>query len=88
MWSEWALEWVPRIMPPAEGPLDVGAWRNAFRVMGHLLSFHMVARKAEKRIEAMNDRPDELARKQLEKARRAAEEGERRLNEFRRAANE
>ena len=87
MWSEWALKWVPRIIPPAEGSLDVGAWRNAFRVMGHLLSFHTVARKAEKRIEAMNDRPDELAQRRYEEIRHEAEESERRIEKLRAASS-
>jgi transcriptional regulator with XRE-family HTH domain len=87
-WANWAIEEASVLMPQRDGLLDPDALRDALKVMGHLLSFHHISRQAEKRIAAMTDRPDELAQKRLEKARREAQESEQRLEKWRRAASE
>lgn len=84
-WADWAAEEVAVLMPQRDGLLDT--FRDALKVSGHLMTFHAIARKAERRIAAMADNPDELARKRLEKARREARESEQRLNDVKKVAD-
>jgi len=91
-WSDWALKEAINIMPTprSEGSIVlhfIDAVGNAFEIMGFILSFDGIKRRAEKRIQAMSDLPDELAARRLEKATAAAEESRERLEEWRRAAN-
>ncbi len=85
-WADWAAEESSVLMPPGGGFFDKNTWLNAFNIMGHLMTFHAITRKAERRIAAMNDQPDELAQKRLEKERREAQESERRLQELQAAS--
>ena len=80
-YANWGIENAPALMP--QGRLsDPGLWRDAFSLMGHLMTFHEIARRAERRIEAMSEQPDELERRRLEKARQEVEESESRLGEL------
>ena len=86
-YGDWVVENASVLMAhhaDTPSPLsDKDAWGDAIKLTGPIYTLNELARRAEKRIEAMNDRPDELARKQLEKARRAAEESERQIEELR-----
>jgi transcriptional regulator with XRE-family HTH domain len=87
MWCDWIIEQTPALLPPSEGLGDPQWWRNATLFVGPVLMFNTVAKRAEQRIAAMSDQPDELTQKRLEKARRAAEESAQRLEELRKASN-
>jgi excisionase family DNA binding protein len=87
MWVEWVLDHAESLQPPAEGLLDMHAWDNAFKLIGHRLSFNRVTSRAEKRIAAMTEKPDELALKRMEHAQAEAQESFRRLDELRRSAS-
>ncbi len=83
-WADWAAENESVLMPQRDGLLNT--FRDAFNIMGHLLTFHAITRKAERRIAAMKDQPDELAQRKLEKDRREAQESERRLQQLQAAS--
>jgi transcriptional regulator with XRE-family HTH domain len=85
-WADWAAEEWSVLMPQGGGLFDAGTWRDALNIMGHLLTFQAITRKAERRIATMADQPDDLAQKRLEKDRREAQESERRLQELRAAS--
>lgn len=87
MWAEWVLDHTETLAPPAENLLDMQAWSNAFKLLGHRLTFNQVIRRAEKRIAAMADKPDELALKRMERAQAETKESFRRLEEWSRAAS-
>lgn len=78
-WADWAAEEAAAIMPQRGGLSDPEFWLDALKVLGHLMTFHAITRKAERRIAAMADQPDDLAKKRLEKASREAWESEHRL---------
>jgi transcriptional regulator with XRE-family HTH domain len=86
-WADCAVEEWATLLPQGGGFTDPEPWRDAFKVLGPLMTFHEITRRAEKRITEMKDQPDELVQKRLEKDRREAQESERRLNEFRAAAS-
>jgi len=85
-WADWAAEEWSVLMPPGGGFFDKNTWLDALNIMGHLLTFRAITRKAERRIAAMSDQPDEVAQKRLEKDRREAQESQRRLQELRAAS--
>ena len=85
-WADWVAAEASVLIPFGGGLWDPDTWRDAFEVTGHLLTFHAITRKAERRIAAMTDQPDDLAQKRLEKNRREAQESERRLQELRAAS--
>ncbi len=85
-WADWAAENWSVITPQRSGFLDKNTWLDAINIMGHLMTFNAITRKAERRIAAMNDQPDDLARKRLDKERREAQESERRLQELQAAS--
>ena len=85
-WADWAAEEWSVLMPQRGGFLDKNTWLDAINIMGHLMTFNAITRKAESRIAAMNDQPDVLAQRRLEKNRREAQESERRLQELRAAS--
>ncbi len=85
-WADWATEEAAAIMPQRGGLSDPDTWRDALKITGHLLTFHAITRKAERRIAAMADQPDELAQKRLEKDRLEAQESEHRLQELQMAS--
>jgi|SRR5829696_2741190 transcriptional regulator with XRE-family HTH domain len=86
-WSDWALGHLTTLMPPTAGPLDPQNWAYTFYILGGLVALDGVVDEAEKRIARMNDKPDELARKRLEKATAEAQEGLRRVENLQKAAN-
>ena len=61
---------------------DKNVWADAFKIAGPVYTLNELARRAEKRIEAMNDVPDELDQRRLEKVRREAEKSVRRIKEL------
>lgn len=87
MWSEWVQEHTATLAPPTEGFFDPETWGYAFELTFSLLPFYGVADEAEERIARMNDAPDELARKRLEKATEEARPGRERAEELQRVAN-
>jgi transcriptional regulator with XRE-family HTH domain len=86
-WSDWAFGHLNTLMPPKTGPLDPQNWAYTFSIVGALVAFDGVVDDAEKRIAQMNDKPDELARKRLEKATAEAQEGMRRVEDLQKATN-
>jgi transcriptional regulator with XRE-family HTH domain len=86
-WSDWAFNYLTILMPPTAGPLDPQNWAYTFSILGGLAAFDGVLDEAGKRIAQMNDKPDELARKRLEKATAEAQEGMRRVEDLQKAAN-
>jgi transcriptional regulator with XRE-family HTH domain len=86
-WSDWAFGHLTILMPPTAGPFDPQNWAYTFSILGGLAAFDGVVDEAEKRIAQMNDKPDELARKRLEKATADAQEGMRRVEDLQKAAN-
>jgi transcriptional regulator with XRE-family HTH domain len=85
-WADWAAEEWSVLMPQRGGFFNQSTLLDAFNILGHLMTFHAITRKAERRITAMNEQPDALAQKRLEKDRREAQESERRLQELRAAS--
>lgn len=85
-WADWAAENWSVLMPPGGSFFDKNTWLDALNIMGHLMTFHAIARKAEQRIAAMDDRPDDLSQRRLERARHEARESERRLQEIQTAS--
>ena len=85
-WADWAVENWSVLMPPGGSFFDKNTWLDAWNIMGHLMTFHVIIRRAEQRIAAMNDQPDELAQRRLERARQEAQESEQRLQELRAAS--
>jgi transcriptional regulator with XRE-family HTH domain len=90
-WTDWIVNEAVKIMPLPRSEAMVAAlidvFGNAFQVVGFMLSFYGLKEEAEKRIKAMNDLPDDLAARRLEKAAAEAEASMERLEEFRKAAS-
>lgn len=87
-WLEWTTEHQESLSVRSEGWLDLKGWTNTFMLIGHAkLSFGMLIRKAQSRIEAMEEQPDQVARKRLEKVEIASAERQRRVDEAEKTAN-
>ncbi len=86
-WSDWAFNHLTILMPPTTGPLDPQNWAYTFSILGALVAFDGVVDEAAQRIAQMNDKPDELSRKRLEKAIAEAQAGMRRVEDLQKAAN-
>lgn len=86
-WTDWALAEAIKIMPvPRTGSkfLDsIGAFVDGVEVMGFMLSFVGLQNRAEARIKAMSDVPDEIALKRLAKATTAVDEARERFEGLR-----
>ena len=63
------------------------ALKLARRVAKYVAAFNEIRRQADERVAAMRGKPDELAQKKFQKARREAEESERRFKEFQETVN-
>jgi len=88
-WLDWREELQGVTMPVGE---DFGATAGAiverFLVaLGAVLAFDQLTNRAEERIKAMNDTPDELAARRLEDSAAAVEERKKRLEDPREAAS-
>lgn len=93
MWQDFSLKQTVPFLPErrTEGwraILDVDVWGPWFEAISPLIIFDAVIRDAKRRIEGMQDKPDELAVRRLEKATTAADESRARVEELRRAAGE
>jgi transcriptional regulator with XRE-family HTH domain len=86
-WTDWAMEQAVKIMPvPRTGsPIldDVYALVDGLVVMGFMFSFPDLKNRAEERIKAMSDTPDEIATRRLEKTTALAEQSRGRFEEMR-----
>ncbi len=87
MWADFSLTQVGPFLPrrrfsgwKAIG--DVGVWGPWFDAIGPLVIFDAAVRDGERRIKAMNDKPDEIATRRLEKAAAAAGESRKRFEEL------
>ena len=87
MWSDWVIEHMLVLQPPAKSLMDPDAWTYPFHVAGLVLTFYALSDAAEGRMAAMDSTPDELARKRLEKATAEARESVQRVQELQKAAN-
>ncbi len=89
-WTDWALNQAAGIMPVPRGDstvsILVGRFYDGRALMAFRIPFEGLRRRAEGRISAMNDMPDEIASKRLAKATTAGDESRKRFEE-RRAAN-
>lgn len=88
MWRAWVEENASVLQPPTDGLSDMRGWRNALKLVGHAaLTFQAINRRAKRRIEAMTEGPDDLARKRLEKAEADIQENVQRMYELQEAAS-
>ncbi len=89
-YADWFIEEGSVLMArhaEASSPVfDTKVWVDASKIALPIYTLNELARRAEKRIEAMNDVPDELDQRRLEKVRREAEESERRVEELKAAS--
>ncbi len=87
-WLDWLRDLWEITMP--SGDLGAGMKQVVdrwFAALGTLAAFDLVETRAEERIRAMNDTPDELAARRLEVATTAAEASMKRLEDRREAAS-
>ena len=89
MWSDWVRNRPLPVSPSSSGEgrqlLDFGVLSMVLTTIGE---YAHVANLGKLRIEAMNDKPDELATRRLAKASAEAQEGRERLEELRHAASD
>ncbi len=89
-YADWFIEEGSVLMArhaEASSPVfDTKVWVDVFKIALPVYTLNELARRAEKRIEAMNDVPDELDQRRLEKARRETEESVRRIEKLRAAS--
>ena len=83
-WCSWAARTMPEIMLIREGlgKQIVGTLLETFSVMGVMLLFNGMRKRARRRIQAMESVPDELATRRLEVATARAEESRKQLIEL------
>jgi excisionase family DNA binding protein len=88
MWSDFSLGQVAPFLPrrrfsgwKAIG--DVGVWGPWLDAIGPLVCFDAAVRDGERRLAAMNDTPDEIATRRLEKTTALAEQSRKRFEELR-----
>ncbi len=83
-WCSWAARKMPEIMPTREGlgKQIVGTLLDTFNVMGVMLFWGGMRKRARRRIQAMESVPDELATRRLEVSTARAEESQKRLIEL------
>ena len=89
-YADWFIEEGSVLMArhaEASSPVfDTKVWVDASKIALPIYTLNELARRAEKRIEAMNDVPDELDQRRLEKVRREAEKSVRRIKELQAAS--
>ena len=83
-WCSWAARKMPEIMLTREGlgKQIVGTLLDTFNVMGVMLFWGGMRKRARRRIQAMESVPDELATRRLEVATARAEESRKQLIEL------
>lgn len=85
--------WVEKYASILQPPSKVLSNRHEFlrhniQLVSHAgMTYSQIYRKAKRRIEAMDERPDDLARRRVEKADADMQENERRLHELQEAAS-
>jgi hypothetical protein len=88
-WLDWVreLQWVT--MPVGEdfGAAVATVVERFLAALGAVLAFDQLTNRAEERIKAMNDTPDELAARRLAVSTAAAEASRKRLEDQREAAS-